>query len=444
MPPPADGNGRKILWFILAGALALRLAAVPAVHAVRYTSDENEYLHMARQLLEEGVFRDSNGDRSVRAPLYPFFLAALLWITGNSVLMAHVAGCLLGTAAVGCVYALALKITGGRTAALFAAGITAGAPGLVIYSALLQTEMLYIVFFLLAFLCLYRLRNEPDFWVAAALGLCSGLAALTRPVFLGFVPTALVLMVWPLRKQWHSVAGPAAVMLIVAALTIAPWTARNWSVLHAFVPVASGGGSSLLTGNNPYATGTFAVAEGFDRWYVAQAQGHGIADPASLNEVGRSGLSAAIALTYMSHNPAAAAVLAAKKSYIFWIYPVTHSDSYVPVQALAVGFDALLLCAAVIGVAGSGAWRGRRAPLCAAVIFFWLVQALLHAEARFRLPLVPLIAIVAGWGVSLMLERGEFRRLLAAPSSRRVIIGGLALIVVAYGMTGYLFLTGAF
>lgn len=444
MPAPADGMGKKTIWIILAGALAIRLAVVPAVHSVQYTSDEREYIHMARQLLEEGIFRDSNGDRGVRAPLYPFLLAALLWISGNSVLLAHWVGCLLGTAAVGSVYALALKITEGRTGALFAAGIAALSPGLVIYSALLQTEMLYIVFFLLAFLFLYSLRDEKGFRTAAGLGLCSGLAALTRPVFLGFIPIMFVFMVWPGRKQWRSVIGPAAVALIVAALTIAPWTARNWSVLHAFVPVASGGGSSLLTGNNPYATGTFAVKDGFDHWFALQAQEHGVADPSSLDEVGRSGLSASIAMTYVSRNPGAAAALAAKKSYIFWIYPVTHSDSFAPVQALAVAFDALLLCAAVIGFAGSGSWRDRRAPLSAAVIFFWLVQAALHAEARFRLPLVPLIAICAGWGVSLMLDREEFRRLLASPWPRGVIIGGLAVIAIAYGATGILFLTGAF
>lgn len=444
MPFPADRMGRTSLWIVLAGALALRLLAVPLVHSVQYTSDEREYLHMARQLLDDGVIRDSNGDRSVRAPLYPVFLAALLWIPGNSILLAHVAGCLLGTAVVAFVYALALKVTGARAGALFAAGIAAISPGLVIYSALLQTEMLYIALFLLAFLLLYALRDQPGIRTAAGLGFCCGCAALTRPVFLGFIPVLLVLMAWPYKRVWRAVAGPAAVAAIVAALTIAPWTARNWSVLHAFVPVASGGGSSLLTGNNPYATGTFAVRDGFDRWFAAQAQAHGVADPASLDEVGRSSVSTAIAMSYVAHYPGAALALGAKKSYIFWIYPVTHSDSFLPLQALAVAFDALLLAAAVIGVAGSGPFRGRWAPLGAAVTFFWLVQAVLHAEARFRLPLVPLIALFAGWGVAQLLDRGEFRRLLSSPWPRGVIIGGLAVVAIAYGATGIMFLTGAF
>lgn len=441
--PPADATGKKALWFIMAGALALRLAAVPAVHAVRYTSDEGEYIHMARQLLDEKIFRDSNGDRSIRAPLYPVVLAGLLAVGGNGLLPAHLAGGLLGTAAVGIIYALALMVTGSRKGALAAAGISALAPGLVIYSALLQTEMLYIVFFLLAFLFLYRLRDEPGFRVAAALGVCGGLAALTRAVYLGFLPVLLVMLVWPFRTQWRAVAGPAAVALIVAAMTIAPWTIRNWSVLHALVPVASGGGSSLLTGNNPYATGTYAVADGFDPWFTAQAQERGVADPASLNEVGRSGLSAAIAMSYMRDHPGSTVALAAKKSYIFWIYPVTHSDSYLPVQALAVGFDALLLCAAVIGIAGSGAWRRTTGPLLAAVVFFWLVQAVLHAEARFRLPLVPLLAVAAGWGVVLLRDPAEVRRLFGVPRPRRVMIGGLLLVVVAYGATAMGFLTGS-
>jgi 4-amino-4-deoxy-L-arabinose transferase-like glycosyltransferase len=427
---------------VLAGALLLRLAAVPAVHAVHYTSDEREYIHMAGQLLDDGVFRDSNGNRSIRAPLYPFLLAGLFWVSGKSLLFAHVAGCLLGTAIVWLVHALALRMQGDARTALMASGIAALYPGLVIYSALLQTETLYICFFLAALLLLSALMESIRFGDAAWLGLVSGLAALTRAVFAGFIPVVLLLIAWRHRGAWRRALPALAIVAVAAAVTIAPWTMRNMAVLHAFVPVASGGGSSLLTGNNPYATGTFAVRDGFDAWFASEAAARGVPDPSGLDETAKSSVCASIALSYIARYPGAAIELAAKKSYIFWVYPIAHTDSYVPVQALAVGADALLLAAVVMGIAASGIVKGRRAPLVAAVIYFWLVQAVLHAEARFRLPLIPLLAVLAGAGIVLLADRARLRTVFTTPGRRRWVIGGIAAIGLVYCITGVLFLRG--
>ena len=51
-----------------------------------------------------------------------------------------------------------------------------------------------------------------------------------------------------------------ATLLMVA--TIAPWTLRNYRVLHAFVPISTNGGDVFYRANNGLATGSYTpVAE---------------------------------------------------------------------------------------------------------------------------------------------------------------------------------------
>ena len=79
-----------------------------------------------------------------------------------------------------------------------------------------------------------------------------GLASLTRP-------TALTLPLLVALWAWHPLgltvggrerARQLGVLLLGLALVIGPWTIRNALVLHAFVPVTTGGGGALMVANN--------------------------------------------------------------------------------------------------------------------------------------------------------------------------------------------------
>lgn len=432
----------RYIFAILSLALVVRIAAVPAVHRVQYTSDEREYLHMARQILERGEFEDSNGDRAVRAPLFPFLLSGLLFVSNDGLILPHLVGCVLGTLIVALVYVLAMQIWADHRGALCASLIAALYPGLIVYSALLQTETLYIALFLLAFICFYALLRSLRLSLAVLCGVACGLAALTRPVFAGFIPVLLLILLWEQRERLRLALPAAGLMLAASVLTILPWTLRNTALLGSVVPIASGGGSSLLTGNNPYASGTWRAREGFEAWFQRQASERGVPDVSALNESARSTLSAKIAQDYIASHPVGTFLLAAKKTYIFWVYPILHTDSYVPMQAVAVGSDAFLLMACVLGAVGMGFLKTRLLPVWAAVLFFWLVQAVLHSESRFRLPIIPLLAILAGWAMVILWRRARLKVLLRKPARRKVLACALAGVVGLYAVTGALFLSG--
>jgi len=159
-----------MLWLVLAGALLWRLALVPATHVGGYTSDEKEYIHMATGLVEGRGFVDSNGDRAVRAPLFPGTLSLLArfpaWIW-----VGHLLGALLGTLVVYLGYVVAWKMLHDERGALFAAAILAVHPGLAIYAGLLQTETLYTVLLLSSLLAAARLQEDPGTVRGALAGL---------------------------------------------------------------------------------------------------------------------------------------------------------------------------------------------------------------------------------------------------------------------------------
>ncbi len=436
------GGSDKSLFLLLLAVLLLRLAAIPLIHAGGYTSDEREYMHLAGRVARGEEFVDSNGDYSIRAPLYPVMLGCVLVLSDGSVAAGHIVGALLGVGIVLLLYTLALDLLPGRRGARIALVVGALYPGLIVYGALLQTESLYICFFLLALLAGLRWSGRPSWGWAILLGLSAGCAALTRAVFLGFIPFLLLSVWWAGRSRSILGTGQLLTAFGVALLVLLPWMVRSYERHGSLIPISAGGGSSLLTGNNPFSTGGWRLEPGFQEWYVEQARQRGVDDPGALDEVGRSGLSGEIALSYILEHPLDALVRGLKKSHIYWIYPITHSDSNIGLQAVAVGFDALLYGGLSLGIVFSALSYRRFIPLYTALAFFWIVHAILHAEARFRLPVVPILILFFSMGCVALVERGGRQELLASRARRIWVISLLLAAAGVYALTAWLFIRG--
>jgi len=432
-------NRQGLLVGVLVGGLLLRFVAVPLLHSGGYTGDENEYVYIARNVAGGEGFVDSNGDLSKRSPLFPIILAGLQTSGDRSLFVSHLLGCLLGVIAIALGYLLSLRLFANHLAAMTTAVVMAFYPGLVVYSALLQTESLYIVFFLGIMLLGYRILEKPSLINGAMLGLFCGLAALTRAVFLGFIPILLASLVLIKPHLWSTLAKSLGVSLIVVVLVILPWTVRNYLVHDDVVPISSWAGSSLLIGNNPYATGTWSLKDGFDSWFQTQAKQRGVDDPASLNEIEIDGLRRNVAVAYMVSHPWETAALFAKKAHMFWVYPITHSDNNLALQSIAIFSDFILLIGVCVGLVASWGKRLTLGPLFGAIVLFFVVHSVLHAEARYRLPLVPFLSVIFGLGFSATRDPGTFATLFSGPSRRKFFIASLGLILVVYGYTGYLF-----
>jgi 4-amino-4-deoxy-L-arabinose transferase-like glycosyltransferase len=118
-------------------------------------------------------------------------------------------------------------------------------PPLVLVSESVMSEMLFVVFMLgsLCAVIAHRRSGRMLPW-AVLTGLLAGAAILTRAnALVLLLPLAVAAWNVP-RWSWRALAPPATIV-VVALLTLVPWTIRNERTLNAFVPVSTQFGSAL-------------------------------------------------------------------------------------------------------------------------------------------------------------------------------------------------------
>ena len=250
---------------VLAG-LALRLAFGLVYWVDKpLTHDEREYLALAQSVAAGRGFvyaashETGTAQQFGRAPAYPLFLAVIGAGSADhsaSPARVKIAQSILGALGVWIIGLLALRTAGPR-AAVAASVIAAIYPPLVWMPAYVLSETLYSSLALGAVLLLdVAVDHAEDMGsgraggaLALIAGLLTGIAILTRPAMIFFLPLAVI---WLVRRHRTILA----VALTAAAIAVvAPWTARNVRTYGTFVLVASEGGVTFWTGNHPLARG---------------------------------------------------------------------------------------------------------------------------------------------------------------------------------------------
>lgn len=254
-----------VFWGIICIAFAIRIAAaivweqgLDADQKFKF-GDSAGYWHLAKQVAN-GDSYDYNSPyaKVFRTPGYPVFLSPLFWCFNEPpVMAARVIGALLGSISVGLVFQLARKLFDNRT------GIGAGLlislyPGAIATSVLVLAEALFVPIMLMQLLMAmyaHRASSRKGFALfALAAGVCYGLACLTRPSWILFVPFCFLIGVVFSRDRNKQIVF-TAIVLAAMAVTMSPWWIRNYQVVGRFVPTSLQTGTSLYDGLNPTATG---------------------------------------------------------------------------------------------------------------------------------------------------------------------------------------------
>jgi 4-amino-4-deoxy-L-arabinose transferase-like glycosyltransferase len=391
------------------------------------THDEREYLALAANVAAGRGFaqdlpnepHEGDGDiqRFGRAPLYPLFLAPI--VAFNPALRdgrlpddvpdaVKVAQSIVGAIAVWLLGAIAWRV-GGERMGVNAAGIAAIYPPLVWICAYALSEALFAT---LALACVWWLMPALDasspegergaggergrlfpLFIGGAL---VGLAVLTRPAMLFFLPFALLL-------GWRRRTIFAAAMLAGTLAVVLPWTARNAAVYGRFVLVASEGGVTFWTGNHREARGEGDLAANphlkqLNREFRARHRG--------LTEEELEPIYYREALNFIAEAPGRWLGLLAKKLFYTWV-PIgpsyrLHSPRYFWTSVVAYG---ALLPVAVVGF--SILWRSGRRPwtLWALAGSTIVVALLFFPQERFRIPVIdPTLILCAAAALTPMLS----------------------------------------
>jgi tetratricopeptide (TPR) repeat protein len=418
---------------ILGVALVLRLAHWAAVRRAPFIGapvmDSWEYDRWAREIAGGDWLGHGRGV-FFQAPLYPYLLAFLYKAVGPRLDAAYLAQ--IGLAVAGC-YALyrAGRAMAGELAGLAAAALAAVYGPFLFYDVQLLKESLAVtvVCFLLwamAWATAAR-RGAGGRWLLV--GFLLGILALLRENALLAVPFLLPLA-WSgglaaagagaggpgRRATLARRAGRAAAFLAGVALALAPVALRNGLVGGDFLPTTSQGGVNFFIGNNPHADGTYRpIVPGKQIPELEQREPARIAAQILGRPVTPAGVSRFWlhrALAWARSHPGDFLRLTLRKLGLFWSWyewPDAVDYYYLrgrsPVHRLPLlEFGGVTLLAA-LGLAFLGGGRGRR--LAPALVFAgaWTVSTVaFFLFARYRLPAVPALLLLAALPVAAMAE----------------------------------------
>ena len=369
------------------------------------------YFALGQQLADgAGYLNVVTGDATAYYPVgYPAFLGAVFWLVEHTPvpdelpLAATLVQAALGTASVALVLLIARRVAGTR-AALVAATVTAAFPSLVIYTATLQLETVFVFLALaaVAILVVHDWSRPPSLRRLLAFGVVLGTSALVRPFSLPFVlAPAIALVVAGLG--WRQAARALAVALGAAAVVLLPWVVRNATVMDAAV-ISTNTGDTVCLDRHDDATGGFQFAD------------HEGCAPPEWDEARRNERSTELAIRYVLDDPARELRQVVRRARLMF---GQDDDGILTLEAgegnrvfgergrdlvAAVSdwyFRAVLvlgglgLVALVAGRVVPGA-RGARAVAATAAMTLLVVPLGLWGSTRFHVPLLPFLAIGAG------------------------------------------------
>ena len=345
------------------------------------------------------------GGAYFRAPFYPMLLGLIYAIFGPKISIAIIIQHLLGVTAIPLTYVLARKHF--SFFAAVAASFLITIDGLLIYfESQLLLDFLTVLFMLLLIywlLAAYDSNRKSTYFAA---GFITGLFAITRPNILAVLP---LIIIWILlaRVRFSDRLKNSLLLLLGAAILILPVTVRNAVIGGDPVLIASQGGVNFYIGNNAQADGYTALLPGFGHtWQYSDAEYEaGKALGKKTGEIKPSAVSDYYydkALKFIFKNPGAFAKLIIKKLYLFWnSFQISNNNNlyfltdYIGMKALPLFLFAIIGPLGFIGTILCF-FKDRKYWLFPFLIFGYMATVVaFFITARFRLPLVPLLAIMS-------------------------------------------------
>lgn len=409
---PAKRFDRRDTWTLLAVVASALL--VRTVYVVQY----RECPYFDHETMDAGYHDDwakaiAAGEAFVegpyfRSPLYPWMLGALYRVTGTNYLAVRLVQAVLGALSCGLVFLIARRIVSRVAAA--AAGLAAGTYWILVYfDAELLDCVLSVFLSLLVVWHLVRIAERRTVLRCLVAGLLLGLSAIARPNILLFAPVAAVWLAL-MQPRWRPSMMAAVAFTAGTMIAILPVTIRNYVAGGDWVLIASQGGVNLFIGNNAEADGVSVHVPGLrpsiDGIYFGTTRQAERETGRDLKPSEVSRFYAGKALDFIGDQPGRAVRLMLTKIRAFWtseellnnkhIYLLT--DRYTPiVSLLPLGFYIV----GTLGLVGlMAAMRGGRStfPLWSFVIVYMVSVVLFFVNARFRVPVLPVLMILAAYG----------------------------------------------
>ncbi|MBW2287104.1 MAG: glycosyltransferase family 39 protein [Deltaproteobacteria bacterium] len=419
--------GRNTALALFAAALLPRLVFV--LWAPGEPAADGQFYHAYGEHIARGWgYIDLDGSPVVRwMPGWPMLLGGLYAVFGSGTQVALFANAFFDATTATLLSLLGSRLFG-RRIGLCAGGLYALWPGMIFLCGSHMSEPLFNVLLVAALLLTVEAAGADSLRITrfAAAGLCLGAAALVKAEPLVTTP-GIAFYLWQTRRGGADFTRTTAVLFLVAAAVLVPWTVRNYLTFDRFLPTAASGGIGVYLANHPGATGgqdflaNRALQQRFKRenaaWTAIARNDAGWRDAWAFVRANPGEESRIIAnklrLTYRSDARGAKLVRGLGPDPAAW-----HLDpaTWQRLQWTANGYWFTMLALATVGLATTRSWkRGTAALLLLGVLLPWLcLHIVLLGGPRYHVPQIPVLALLAACGIA-QLRRG---RTAAEPASR--------------------------
>ncbi|NKB70339.1 MAG: tetratricopeptide repeat protein [Candidatus Latescibacteria bacterium] len=384
------------------------LFAFPVVDARTYTEQA--------QRLAAGQWLGRGEGPFWQPPLYPYLLGLVKVLAPESFFYAaRLLQMILGTATCLLTYRLGSHLFSPTI------GLAAGLAG-ALYGPLLFFDGELLPATLGTFLILAGLNllwralqgNAPGRFLSA--GLVLGLAALALPTVLPFAGAAVLYIAWTQHQRssaWPAALKSAAAFLLGLTLAIAPVTWRNGAIGGDAALISTNAGVNFYLGNNPHYPQTLAVRPGWEWDEIVHMPDRAGLTQASL----KSRYFFALSWDYITTQPLHYLGLLARKTWELGHgqesgrnQAIYYWRNYSSVLAgtlwkwgLAFPFG-LVAPLALLGLLLQVRRRGPGLPILF-VLCYSLTLIAFFPTARYRLPLLPLLLLLAAVAVAWLYQQ---------------------------------------
>lgn len=366
----------KLIYFILVVAWLLR-----AGYALREPVDErdaNVYRAIATNLVGgRGYSQNGTSPESEYAPVAPLLLAGVYALGGGNV-AARELWAILGVLGVALAFQLARQRHGLVAGNLAAIGM-AVYPYNLLMGGSTGTETPNILLILCTLIFVDRWFRHGDWRNAAFAGLTHGVAILTRPAALAFIPLLVVFFFgWPRIVALHERLRAAIVFVLVAVAVVLPWSIRISHIVGKPSITSSAGPLNLWWGMNPYIQSYF---EGKITGEQFNAHIFGVVPDPSLPSAEKDKYYGQAFNDFWQKDPKGFVSLLAYKAVKFWQIPGVTTLKTEPKSpryrwaVYAIGFVSYVPLA-ILGVLGIVDFTRRRAFGHLALYLSWIFWAM--------------------------------------------------------------------
>jgi 4-amino-4-deoxy-L-arabinose transferase-like glycosyltransferase len=345
---------------------------------------------------------------TMREPGYPLLLAGLLIAFGNSFTAVKVTNLCLALSTAWLMTRIARRASSSPILIFVPPLLFLFHPATVVAESRGGVELLFTFLLVLFTVVLYWAMVGNLWWIYGLSGSVLGLAVLVKSTPILFPLFLLVYLIVVERKGTLATFGRVALMLVAMFVVLSPWIARNYSLTGKFIPTASVLGVSMQAGQ--YICEHRSSGEpmwrldreaSYERDNLARSLGYSFKQSdfyyqtfySPADEVSFSSALSRQVVDVYRNDPLLCLKCVSSNMIYFWSAGKTGQST---VANMIVQLPYLIL--GIAGIVVSVRKRHFKLVVIPVLFIFYFlcVHAPILAQARYSMPLLPFISILAG------------------------------------------------